>query len=56
MQLSNTWKATVGLMIGAILCLPAQTDEKKNHHALQPQFSHGGEPSSHGGSGLQEIR
>ena len=27
MQLSNTWKAAVGLMIGAILCLPAA--EKK---------------------------
>ena len=29
MQLSNTWKATVGLMIGAILCLPAQAAAEK---------------------------
>lgn len=29
MQLSNTWKATVGLMIGAILCLPAQAEAEK---------------------------
>ena len=29
MQLSSTWKATVGLMIGAILCLPAQAAAEK---------------------------
>ena len=29
MLLSNTWKATVGLMIGAILCLPAQAAAEK---------------------------
>ena len=55
----NTWKATVGLMIRAILCLPAQASGAKKKIIMRYSHSsgsHGGGAPPRSGSGLQKIR